>query len=115
MELVILPILIFAVPAIWLSIVATISLQSDDSLVPFQFYAQLLIAWIVPIFGASFITHLVYEHSPEAVPLRLIPWPFKTWIAGKDPKPNRNRDERETDYYTINIRHSRNTDDGHDE
>lgn len=68
---------------IWLSVLASLAVYCDKTLTPFQRYAQWFVVWIVPLLGASFVLHLVYDHSPEAIPESWIPWPFKNLIYGK--------------------------------
>lgn len=73
----------------------TLAIKYDHTLDRFQKLSQLLFVWLIPIFGASFVIHLVYDHSPEAIPKNWIPWPFKTLIYGKPIKRNNNRDNNE--------------------
>ena len=88
--------------ALWMNMLASISLKHDDMLEPFQKKAQFIIVWLFPFIDASIILHLIFEHSPNAIPKKWIPWPFKGMIFGKDIKPNKDRDENELDYCRSN-------------
>jgi len=85
--------IVSAIVLLWLNFIAMLSIKYDPTLSKFQKNAQLIFIWIIPLIGASFIIHLVYEHSPEAIPKSWIPWPFKKMIYGKSIKSNRNRDD----------------------
>lgn len=75
----------------WLNFIATIAVKHDHTLDAFQKKAQLIFVWLIPYLGASFVLHMVFDHSPEAIPEKLIPWPFKKIIYGKPPKDNKHR------------------------
>ena len=81
--------------AIYLSVLASLSVYCDKTLTSFQRYAQWATVWLIPLLGASFVLHLVYDHSPEAIPENWIPWPFKGLIYGKRIKRNENRNDSE--------------------
>ena len=83
--------------AVWLNIIATISVRHDSTLQTGQRIAQYLFVWVIPFFGASFIIHLIFDHSPEIIPRNWIPWPFKKLIYGKEIEPNKNRTEENED------------------
>lgn len=87
---------------LWLNIIATIAIKYDQTLDYFQKKAQTTIVWLIPVIGSSFILKMVIQHSPEAIPKKLIPWPFKKALYGKQLKPNTNRDENELDYCRSN-------------
>jgi hypothetical protein len=78
---------------LWLSFTATIAAKFDRTLDPFQKKAQILIVWMFPFIGASLILYLVNQHSPEAIPRKWIPWPFRNLIYGNPQKINTNRDD----------------------
>jgi hypothetical protein len=80
---------------LWLSLIGTIAAKFDATLDPFQKKAQILIVWFIPFIGASLIIYLVNQHSPEAIPRNLIPWPFRKLIFGKPRPRNTNRDNNE--------------------
>ena len=82
---------------VWVNILATIAVRYDQTLNAFQKNAQSLFIWLIPIIGSGFILKLVFEHSPDAIPKKWIPWPFKGMVYGKQKKPNKNRDDREID------------------
>ena len=82
---------------VWLAFMASVAIYCDNTLELFQRYFQWTIAWVIPLIGASFVLHLVYEHSPEAIPKKWIPWPFKGMIFGKPAKPNEYRSENDPD------------------
>lgn len=84
---------------LWLNALATLAIKHDHTLAPFQKIAQLIFVWLIPFLGASVVLHIVYDHSPEAIPKAWIPWPFKNLIYGKPIKPNRDRDDREVDVF----------------
>ena len=90
---------------VWLNVLATLAVNHDRTLEPFQKYAQLAIVWLVPLIGSGFVLHLVFDHSPGAIPKFWIPWPFETLIFGKKFTPNRNRYDRELDVYPSRRRH----------
>ena len=75
----------------WLNILASISLRYDQTLDSFQKKAQAIFVWLIPFIGASFVLRMVYEHSPEAIPKKLIPWPFKKIIYGRPDKRDSNK------------------------
>ena len=79
----------------WLGFLASIAIHCDETLVPVQRVVQWITAWLFPFIGSSFILHLVFQHSPEAIPRTWIPWPFKSLIFGKYVHPSRDRDENE--------------------
>ena len=80
---------------LWLVFIGTIAAKFDSTLTPFQKKAQIIIVWLVPYLGASLIIFLVNQHSQEAIPRKLIPWPFKRLIFGKLRNKNNNRDDNE--------------------
>jgi hypothetical protein len=86
-----------------------LAIKYDHTLEKVQKIAQLIFVWVIPIIGAGFVLHLVFDHSPDVIPRSWIPWPFKGLIYGPKPKPNKNRDETEIDYYAGRSRHG-----GHD-
>ena len=80
---------------LWLSLIGTIAEKFDSTLDPFQRKAQIIIVWGFPFIGAALIIYLVNQHSPEAIPRNLVPWPFKNLIFGKPRARNKNRDNNE--------------------
>jgi len=78
---------------LWLSVLASIAVRYDSTMNTFQKNAQTVFLWLIPIFGSSFVLHLVWEHYPDAIPDSWIPWPFKKIIFGKEPPNNKNRDD----------------------
>lgn len=76
---------------VWLNFLSTIAVKHDHFLNSFQRKAQYVVIWLFPFLGACTILFLVYQHSPNAIPKGWIPWPFKVFIFGKEPKRNRNR------------------------
>ena len=102
------------ISAVWLNILATVGIRHDDTLNRGQRLAQYLFVWLIPLFGASFIIHLIFEHSPEVIPTNWIPWPFKKLIYGREIKPNRNRSEENGDIIAAAGRSSRGDIDGPD-
>lgn len=83
--------------ALYLNALATFAIRYDHSLEKVQKIGQMVFVWLIPFLGASFVLHLVFDHSPEAIPKSWIPWPFKSLIYGKSIKSNRNRDDNEVD------------------
>jgi len=83
---------------LWLNTLATLAVKYDHTLDKTQKIAQLFIVWLAPFIGAGFFLHLVFAHSPEAIPRNWIPWPFKKMFFGSPLPPNKNRDENEIDY-----------------
>jgi len=80
---------------LWLNVLATVAIRYDKTLESFQVKAQTVVVWLVPVFGAAFILHLVWQQYPDAIPKSWIPWPFKRLIYGKEKPRNRNRDDNE--------------------
>jgi hypothetical protein len=78
---------------VYANAIATLGVVYDHELNSFQKIVQLLFVWLVPVFGASFVLHFVYEHSPDSIPKSWIPWPIRWLIFGKERKPNPNRDD----------------------
>jgi len=90
---------IFILILIWLNIIATIAIKYDQTLDPFQKKAQLIVIWLLPALGSSFVLKMVLQHSPEAIPIKLIPWPFKKALFGKESKSSHDPEENEIDGY----------------
>jgi uncharacterized membrane protein YcgQ (UPF0703/DUF1980 family) len=90
---------LFVALLVWINILASIAVHHDHTLETFQKNAQFIIIWLIPIFGASFVLRLVFDHSPEAIPKTWIPWPLKSLIYGKPIKAYKNRDDHEIDTY----------------
>jgi hypothetical protein len=91
---------------LWLSFIGTIAARYDGTLDPFQRKAQIIIVWVFPFIGASLIIYLVNQHSPEAIPRNLIPWPFKKLIFGNPRARNKNRDNNEESGIDLAISHN---------
>jgi hypothetical protein len=70
-----------AVVAVYLNVLATAMLLKTDVLDPFQRYAQMAAAWLIPVFGAIFILRMAVETDPDSVPLKWIPHPFRSIIG----------------------------------
>lgn len=62
------PLLAALLLAVYLDIVATVSLWRTISLNRFQKIAQVVIVWVVPYLGAWLILYLMAREEPEAVP-----------------------------------------------
>ena len=75
---------------VWFSILGIVAVKHDDTLDPFQIKAQIVFVLVVPFFGSALVLYFVNQHSPEAIPRGLIPWPFKSLIFGKQVPKNRN-------------------------
>lgn len=80
---------------LWVNILGTIALKNDLTLESFQRYPQLVVVWLIPYFGAALILHLLNQQSPQAIPRKLVPWPLKSWIFGKERPKNKNRDDND--------------------
>ena len=80
---------------LWLNIIASYSANSASTLDSFQKKAQIIIVWLVPLFGSLLVLYFVRQHEPEAIPRKLIPWPFRGIVFGKRRKPHKHRDENE--------------------
>ncbi len=80
---------------VWLSSVASYVAYIDGTNEPTQVIGQIFLAWVFPIVGSVFILYFSAQHSPELIPRKLIPWPFKGIVFGKRSAPNRNRDENQ--------------------
>jgi len=94
METVLILIGVFAIVTwIWLNVLASIAVTHDSALEPTQRKGQLAIVWLIPFFGAAFILHLVFEHHPQAIPKKWIPWPFRHLIYGEERPRNRIRND----------------------
>lgn len=76
---------------VWLSLLATFAVRHDQTLNMLQKNAQTVIVWLLPLIGSSFVLHLTWQHYPDAIPKKWIPWPFKRIIFGKPIKRNMNR------------------------
>ncbi|MCG8429293.1 MAG: hypothetical protein MI754_18225 [Chromatiales bacterium] len=90
--------LMFGVPALiylWLALLGSVAARYDSTLDPFQRKAQMAIAWLIPFFGAALVLHLVQQHSPDAIPRSLMPWPFRSLIYGKPRPRHKERDDNE--------------------
>ncbi len=108
MEILLILGIVVVVMLVWINILATIAVRCDHTLEPFQKNVQLLLVWLIPIFGASIVLRLVFDHSPEAIPKAWIPWPLKNLIFGKQIKSNKNRDDNELDTYPGSTRSGNN-------
>ena len=84
---------LFTLMLLWLNFLATLAVKYDHTLEPVQRIGQLIFVWLIPFLGASVVLHIVYEHSPEAIPRSWVPWPFKNLIYGPPIKANTLRDE----------------------
>jgi len=88
-------IIIFGFPGLliylWMNLISSIAIKHDDTLNSFQKKTQTILIWLVPYLGSSIVLHMVFDHSPEAIPQKLIPWPFKKLIYGKNIKENKHR------------------------
>ena len=93
MEVIIIIVCLLIVALIWLNILATIAVVHDATLESVQRKGQLVIIWLFPFVGAGFILHLVFQHYPDAIPRKWIPWPFKGLVYGKDHSRNKNRND----------------------
>ena len=89
---------------LWLSVLATCAAIRDTTLEPFQKAAQIVIAWLIPIFGAVLALHLIQQHNPDAIPFA-VPWPFRSLIASKRIARHQHRDNSEEN--AINLAVSR--------
>ena len=87
----------------WSVILGIIAVKHDDTIDSFQKKAQIIIVLIVPLFGAALVLHLVYQHAPEAIPKRLIPWPLRSLVLGKKIPRNRNRDNNQEDGVDLSV------------
>ena len=103
--------ILVALITIWLNILATLAIRHDHTLDSFQKNSQFILVWLIPIFGSSIVLHLIFNHSPEAVPHSWIPWPLRTLIFGRTIKNNKDREE-DIDYRTrIENNHHQETND----
>jgi len=92
----ILPIaLIFIAVYLWMNLVATISLCRDGGIEPFQRYAQILLIWLIPYVGSALILFLMVQISPDKIPRKMVPWPFRSLIFGRHRPSNTNRDDND--------------------
>lgn len=79
----------------WMTLLGVLAAKYDQTLEPFQKKAQIIISLCIPYFGAALVLHLVNQHSPDAIPKKLVPWPLKSLVFGQARSRNRNRDNRE--------------------
>ncbi|MEM1145573.1 MAG: hypothetical protein AAGI88_23620 [Pseudomonadota bacterium] len=88
--------MVFSIAAwVWMALIACIAAGNDETLSKSQKSAQISISVLVPIFGAIVVLHLVHQHQPDAIPRRLVPWPFSSIIFGEPIPENELRDDRE--------------------
>jgi len=80
---------------VWLVALGSFAVIYDSTLDTLQKTSQIIICWVIPIIGATFILHLIWQHYPDVIPRSWVPWPFKGMVFGKPSKPNQNRDENE--------------------
>jgi hypothetical protein len=80
---------------IWMSFIAVYAVIRDEILEAFQKTSQIVIVLVIPLLGALFVLYLINQHSPEAIPKSLIPWPFRSILFGKAPPRNKNRNNDE--------------------
>jgi hypothetical protein len=66
--------------AIYLNIVASISVYKSKTLEPFQKYAQSLIIWLVPLLGSWFVINMLSEQEVESIPKKWISPQFRGWF-----------------------------------
>ena len=97
MEIVTISIIIVLLIWAWCVFLGVVAVKHDDTIDSFQKKAQIVIVLIVPFFGAALILHLVHQHSPQAIPKNLIPWPLKSLVFGKQIPRNRNRNNNQED------------------
>lgn len=74
-----------------LNFLATIAVKYGHTLQSFQRNSQFIIIWLIPFLGASTVLYFVCEHSPQAIPKKWVPWPFRSLIFGRQIAPGRNR------------------------
>jgi hypothetical protein len=96
MELVTLIILLAVTTVwIWFTVLGVIAAKYDHTLDPFQKKAQMVIALVIPFFGAGLVLHLVNLHSPEAIPKSMIPRQLRSLVFGRSHPKNRHRNNNE--------------------
>lgn len=78
---------------VWLNVLASFAVHQDPTLERPQKLAQTIIVWLIPYLGSAFVLHLIWQHSPRAIPEKWLPRPFRNLIYGRAIPPNRNRDE----------------------
>ncbi|MBU6951323.1 hypothetical protein KP814_08090 [Hahella sp. HN01] len=66
---------------LWLALMAILAVKNDDTLETSQKALQFFIILVAPLFGSLMALYLVNQYSPEAIPHRLIPWPFKSFLS----------------------------------
>lgn len=67
----------------YMNVVSSITLLHEDNVANTQKFARSLIIWFFPIFGALLILRLAHFTSPDSVPLKWVPRPFKALVVGK--------------------------------
>lgn len=72
---------VVALLAVYMTAVAWFAIFSDETLSGFQRIAQSLLAFVVPVLGPVAVLHFA---SPLPDNIRqLVPWPFRSMVAGK--------------------------------
>ena len=61
------------------NIAATVAVTRSTLLDPFQKWAQAIFVWVVPVFGAFVVVHLVSDNEPEVVTRRALAWSGVGW------------------------------------
>jgi len=90
------------------------AIRHDTLLDRSQKVAQFIFVLVIPFVGSVVVLRIVYDHSPDLISRRLIPWPFKNIICGMPIKENRDRDDDEVDGVSGSLtgRHAGNWEDG---
>lgn len=74
---------LFVLVAIYLNIVSTVALLKTDVLEKPQRIAQIIISWVIPIFGSLFVLHILVSTDTECLKPKWLIWPFRSIIFGK--------------------------------
>ncbi|ABC30318.1 hypothetical protein HCH_03576 [Hahella chejuensis KCTC 2396] len=88
---------------LWLALMAIVAVKNDDTLERGQKALQVFIILIVPLFGSLMALYLINQYSPEAIPHRLIPWPFKSFLNSASPIRNSSRDDNDDQGFDLAI------------
>ncbi|WLQ16155.1 hypothetical protein O5O45_09535 [Hahella aquimaris] len=88
---------------LWLALIAIMAVKNDDTLERGQKALQFFIILVAPLFGSLMALYLVNQYSPEAIPHRLIPWPFKSFLNSARNARNPNRDDNNDQGFDLAI------------
>ena len=63
-----------------------------------QRIAQIIISWLIPLFGSLFVLYILVDSDSECLYSKWLPWPFRSIVLGKNIHSSNTPEE---DYWAI--------------